>query len=63
MPKIKIPKKIRRKIKRELGQEGLNLFQLLTELADENGEIRLEGSEDEAMEQLAKLYEARFGGS
>lgn len=63
MPKVKIPRKIRRRIKKQFGQEGLKLLQLLTELADENGEIHLEGSEREAMEELTRLYETRFGGS
>ena len=61
--KRKISKKIRKKIKKEMGQEGLNLMQLLTELADENGEIHFDGSEEELSEELARLYEARFGDS
>ena len=61
--KRKIPKKIRKKIKKEMGQEGLNLMQLLMELSDESGEIRFDGSEEELSEELARLYEARFGDS
>ena len=58
---VVIPKKTVKRIRREIGEEGLKLFQLLCELADENGQIKFEGSEDEMIEQLHDLYTARFG--
>jgi transcription initiation factor IIE alpha subunit len=58
---VMVPKKVVKRIRREMGDEGVKLFQLLCELADENGQICFEGSEDEVKEQLAALYEARFG--
>jgi hypothetical protein len=56
---ILIPKKQIDKIRKELGEEGVRVFQLLCELADDNGEIHFDG---DMYEQLATLYEARFTG-
>ena len=58
---VVIPRKVIKRIRREMGEEGVKLFQLLCELADENGQIRFEGNEEEMMEQLQDIYAVRFG--
>jgi hypothetical protein len=60
---VVIPNKVIKRIRREMGEEGVKLFQLLCELADENGQIRFEGNEEEMMEQLQDIYAVRFGDS
>ena len=60
--KIKKNKKMLKKMRRELGEEAVNVYQLLCELADENGENKFEGTEDEVIKELQDLYAARFGG-
>jgi hypothetical protein len=58
---VVIPNKMIKRIRREMGEEGVKLFQLLCELADENGQIKFEGNEGEMIEELQNLYVARFG--
>lgn len=58
---VVIPRKVVRRIRREMGEEGVKLFRLLCELADEKGQIRFDGNEQEMIEQLQDLYAARFG--
>jgi hypothetical protein len=60
---VVIPNKVIKRIRREMGEEGVKLFRLLCELADENGQIRFEGNEEEMMEQLQDIYAVRFGDS
>ena len=59
---VVIPSKVIKRIRREMGDEGVKLFQLLCELADENGQIQFEGNEDEMIEELQNLYAAHFRG-
>ena len=59
---VVIPKKVMKRIRREMGEEGVRIFQLLLELADENGQIRFDGDEEDMIEQIQDLYAARFGG-
>ncbi len=59
---VVIPKKLVKRIRREMGEEGVKLFRLLCELADENGQITFDGDENEMIEQIQDLYAARFGG-
>jgi hypothetical protein len=58
---IVIPSKVVKRIRRHMGQEGVNLFQLLCELADEKGQVRFDGNPDQVGQTIAALYEARFG--
>lgn len=60
--RVVIPKKVTERIRREVGEEGVKIFQLLHELADENGQIQFDGNEDEMIEKLQTLYAVRFGG-
>jgi len=60
--KIKKNKKILKKMQRELGEEAANLYQLFCELADDKGQIKFEGTEDEVIREIQDLYAARFGG-
>ena len=59
---VVIPEGDIRKIREELGEEGVKLFRLLLELADENGQIVFSGTEEDMIEQIQNLYAARFGG-
>jgi hypothetical protein len=58
---VVISGKVVKRIGRRMGQEGVNLFQLLCELADEKGQIRLDGTPDQVAQTIAELYEVRFG--
>lgn len=58
---VVIPRKVIKRIRREMGEEGVKLFQLLCELADKNGQIVFDVNENGMIEQLQDLYAARFG--
>lgn len=60
--KIKKNKKMLKKMRRELGEEATNIYQLFCELADDKGQIKFEGTEDELIREIQDLYAARFGG-
>lgn len=49
-------------ITKKLGQDGARVYQLLCELADEDGQIRFEGSEEDMIREIQKLYAVRYGG-
>lgn len=59
---VVIPGRVVRKIRREMGEEGVRVFQLLCELVDENGQIVFSGTEDDMIQQIQDLYAVRFGG-
>lgn len=51
-----------RRIRKVLGTQGVKLYRLLRDLADENGEIHFEGSEQDMIREIQRLYAARYGG-
>lgn len=51
-----------RRIKKALEPEGAKVYGLLLELADENGQICFEGSEEDMLKEVQRLYAARYGG-
>jgi hypothetical protein len=55
-------KKMLKRLRRELGEEGVEIYQLLCELADDKGQIKFEGTEDDMIKQIQDLYATRFGG-
>jgi len=59
--KNKALKKDLRRIKRAMGVEGAKIYRLLLELADENGQICFEGSEEDMIREIQRLYAIRYG--
>jgi hypothetical protein len=58
----KIPKRESRQIRKAIGIKGVRLYRLLLELADQNGEIHFEGSEEDMIREIQKLYAVTYGG-
>lgn len=59
--KNRLLKRDLKEIKKAMGPEGVKLYKLLVELADENGEIHFEGSEQDMIREIQKLYAVRYG--
>jgi DNA polymerase III delta prime subunit len=51
-----------RQIKKAMGLEGVKIYKLLLELTDERGQIQFEGSEEDMLKEIQRLYAARYGG-
>ena len=50
------------RIKQMLGPEGVKVYGLLLEFADEDGQIHFDGSEEDMLKEIQRLYLVRFGG-
>ena len=60
--KNKVLKKNLRRIKKAMGPEGVKFYRLLLDLADENGQIWFEGSEEDMIREIQRLYAVKYGG-